>query len=69
MTTDCSISIYLDTRRQKESGKFPVKLRVFTSLPRKQKLYSTKFEFTQKEFEAIWEKVKPRKAYKEVRSE
>src|SRR5690554_7436944 len=48
------ISIYLDTRRIKKNGKFPVKLRVATPFLRtKQKLYKTKYEFDKKEFEAI----------------
>jgi integrase/recombinase XerD len=53
------ISIFLDTRRAKANGNFPVKLRVFTPQPRKQKLYPTKFEFTEKEFKSIWETSKP----------
>jgi len=63
------ISIYLDTRRAKASGKYPVKLRVFTSSPRIQKLYSTIFEFTEDEFNSIWETSKPRKEHKETRQE
>jgi len=55
------ISIYLDTRRAKQNNKYPVRLRVFTPQPRKQKLYSTSYEFTPSEFKAIWESEKPRK--------
>jgi integrase/recombinase XerD len=61
------ISIYLDTRREKDNGKYPVKLRVFTSAPRIQKLYPTVFEFTENQFQSIWETQKPRKEYKELR--
>ena len=61
------ISIYLDTRRAKETGKFPVKLRVFTSNPRKQKLYPTKFEMSKADFHSIWETTKPRTEYKKTR--
>ena len=57
MKQEYAISIYLDTRREKASGKYPVKLRVFTSTPRKQKLYPTKFEFTKKEFQSIWQTI------------
>tara|TARA_B110000285_G_C15138189_1_gene628678 strand:- start:3840 stop:5075 length:1236 start_codon:yes stop_codon:yes gene_type:complete len=64
-TKDYSISIYLDKRRAKKNGKYPVKLRVFTSSPRKQKLYPTKYEFTEAEFESVW--VKPTKNFKEER--
>ena len=59
--------MYLDTRRSKKNGKYPVKLRVFTSIPRKQKLYPTKFEFTKDEFKSIWETSKPRTHHKDAR--
>jgi hypothetical protein len=39
------VSLYLDERRAKANGKFPLKLRVFTKSPRKQKLYNTVYEF------------------------
>ena len=64
-----SISIFLDTRRKKNNGKYPVKLRVFTKEPRLQKLFSTVFEFTPNEFESIWLTTKPRKKYDEIRLE
>jgi len=67
MKMNYNISIYLDTRRSKENGKYPIKLRVFTPEPRTQKLYSTFFEFTKQEFESIWETTKPRKEYKDIR--
>lgn len=67
MTPQYSISIYLDKRRVKSNGKYPVRLRVFTPNPRKQKLYPTIFDFTEKEFISIWETSKPRKAHKEIR--
>lgn len=69
MNINTFISIYLDTRRAKANGKFPVKLRVFTASPRKQKLYPTKFQFTQAEFESIWETTKPRLEYKDIKRE
>lgn len=52
--TPYTISIYLDKRRQKKNGKFPLKLQVFTSTPRKQKLYPTKLEYSEDYFEKIW---------------
>lgn len=63
------ISIYLDTRRTKANGKYPVKLRVFTPEPRKQKLYPTKFDFTEKEFQNIWITTKPKSEFREIREE
>jgi len=67
MEKEVFISLYLDTRRAKSNGLFPVKIRVFTPNPRKQKLYPTKFEFTAKEFESIWETNKPRNEHKATR--
>ncbi|MBK8501199.1 MAG: phage integrase SAM-like domain-containing protein [Saprospiraceae bacterium] len=69
MTKDFAISLYLDTRRTKSSGKYPVKLRVFTPSPRIQKLYSTVFELSKKDFESIWNTSKPRIENKELRSQ
>lgn len=69
MQNEYFISIYLDVRRVKSNGKYPVKLRVFTSHPRIQKLYNTKFEFTEKEFESIWQTSKPRSEHKDIRYE
>jgi len=63
------ISIVLDTRRLKSNGKYPVKLRVFTSTPRKQKLYPTKFDFTKDEFESIWESLRPRGENKKLKKQ
>ena len=69
MEKEVFISLYLDTRRAKSNNRYPVKIRVFTTSPRKQKLYPTKFDFTEKEFESIWKTVKPRIEYKESRLE
>ncbi len=63
------ISIYLDTRRTKANGKYPVKLRVFTPEPRMQKLYPTIFDFTEKEFQNIWITTKPKPEFREIREE
>lgn len=65
MQGEIHISIYLDTRRVKKNGKFPVKLRVFISYPREQKFYNLPFEYTEAEFKDVWETKKPRKHYKE----
>jgi len=67
MDTNVFISIYLDTRRSKANNKYPVKLRVFTKTPRKQKLYPTVFELTENEFKSIWLTQRPREEYKESR--
>lgn len=69
MKSEYSISIYLDTRRAKANGKYPVKLRVYTSHPRVQKLYPTTFELTKSEYESIWNTSKPRKENKPLRKQ
>jgi len=63
------ISLVLDTRRALKNGKYPVKLRVYTPQPKKQKLYSTVFEYSIKDFQSIWETVKPRIEHKEAKRE
>ncbi len=65
MNREIHISIYLDTRRVKKNGKFPVKLRVFNSYPREQKIYSLPFEYTEQDFKDVWETKKPRKDHRE----
>ena len=69
MKQDYTISYRLDKRRAKASGKYPVKLQVFTASPRNQKLYSTTFELSEKEFNSIWNTVKPRTEFKEQRKD
>ena len=65
MQGEIHISIYLDTRRVKKNGKFPVKLRVFIPYPREQKFYTLPFEFTETEFKEVWETKKPKKEFRE----
>src|SRR5690554_2089258 len=67
MANSFVISIVLDTRRAKNSGKYPVKLRVFMSSPKTQKYYPTVFEFSKSEFSKVWESKKPRKEHKDLR--
>ncbi len=67
MENQYSISYFLDTRRMKKNGKYPLKLRVFTSLSKQQKLFQTKYEFTKNEFGSIWETMKPRNEHKDIR--
>lgn len=61
------VSITLDKRRLKKSGKYPIKLQVFQPKPRKQKLYSTVFDMTEKEYQSIWESRRPRDEYQQTR--
>lgn len=61
------ISIVLDKRYIKYWDKFPVKIRVYSVLQKKAKLYVTGKDFTEKEFQSIWETTKPRKEHQPER--
>jgi site-specific recombinase XerD len=63
------ISITLDKRRAKISGKYPVKLQVYYHAEERQKRYATKFECTVKEFASVWLTKKPRGDAKLMRKE
>lgn len=67
MVTSYSITIYLDARREKANGLYPVKLRVYSPLLAKTKFYPTIFEMTEKDFQSVWMTTKPRKEYGELR--
>lgn len=67
MVTAYSITIYLDTRREKANGLFPVKLRVYSPLLAKTKYYPTVFELSEKDFQSVWLTAKPRKEYNDQR--
>jgi integrase/recombinase XerD len=54
------VSLYLDTRRQKNDGTFPVKLRV--TFQRKQQYYTTGITITQQQWEKVG-KPKPREDF------
>ena len=62
------VSIYIDIRRIKNDGTFPVKLRVFMPYPKQIKLYSTEFNMTKEEFDATWTNNKPRLEFKDNRN-
>ena len=53
MKSNITISFYHDCRRLKSSGKYPVKLRVFSPYPRRQKLYNTGYELSIEDFDQI----------------
>jgi len=64
-----SISVYHDTRHKLKSGKYRVKVRIYTKTPRKQKFYPTDFEFSEDEFKSIWLTQKPRKEHLPIRDQ
>jgi len=67
MKKQYQISFFLDTRRKKRNNLYPVKLRVYDTQLRKQKLYPTIFEFSEKEFKETWLSEKPREHVKDNR--
>ncbi|GGK38554.1 MULTISPECIES: phage integrase SAM-like domain-containing protein [Flavobacteriaceae] len=49
-----TISIKLDTRREKENGLYPVKLRLYSKTLRDRKIYSLGTDLSIKDFQEIW---------------
>jgi integrase/recombinase XerD len=68
MMKNYTIGLYLDTRREKASKKYPVKLRIFANNLNKKKYYTTKYDFSKNEYDAIMQSTKPRKEIREIRS-
>lgn len=56
-------SLYLDCRRAKKNGNYPLKIQLFNSKTRKQKYFPTNYEFTPEAYEQI--QLKKTKADKE----
>lgn len=53
-TETVKVSLYLDTRRKKDNGSFPVKIRVYDTSTKKARLYTTKFDLQEKDFNKIF---------------
>lgn len=49
-----AVNLYLDTRRQKDNGSFPVKIRVYDGTTKKARLYTTDFDLSEKDFKRIF---------------
>ncbi|WP_373397949.1 site-specific integrase [Algoriphagus halophilus] len=63
-----SISYYLDTRRKKQNGMYPVKIRVYDGITKKVRLYSTDFDLDEKTFDRIKFPEKGRRLREEEKS-
>lgn len=62
------ITIKLDKRSKKLNGKYPIKLSVFASRPKKsRKLYATGFDMIETEFKETWECKKPKRDFQNTR--
>lgn len=64
---NCVINLFLDKRYKNKDDKYLVRLSVFTSNPKRRKFYklNSKYAFTPEEYEAIWQKTKKGKIWKE----
>jgi site-specific recombinase XerD len=49
-----TINLYLDTRREKENGSFPIKIRVYDGTTKKARLYTTDFDLIEKDYNRIF---------------
>lgn len=66
MNKEVHINLTLDKRRELKNGKFPLRVRVFTPAPTIQKLYPTKFSFTESEYESVFNNKKQSPKHREI---
>jgi integrase/recombinase XerD len=64
-----SVTLYLDTRRVKKNGKFPLKLSIYSQRLNLKKLFPTNYEFTESDFNAIYKNSKVSARYRELSNE
>jgi integrase/recombinase XerD len=63
-----SITFFLDSRREKLNGKYPIKLNVFASKPQRlRKLYPIGFDMSEIEFNETWKSKKPKREFQHLR--
>ena len=48
-----TVNLYLDTRRKKENGYYPVKIRVYDGITKKVRLFTTDFDLTETDYDRI----------------
>jgi hypothetical protein len=61
---EAKVALYLDTRRPKEDGVYPVKLRVYHG---KAKLFDTGVSLSERDFERAYLTQRPRAEYQQLR--
>lgn len=49
-----TVNLYLDTRRKKDNGLYPAKIRVYDASTKKARLYTTDFDLSEKDFNRIF---------------
>lgn len=68
MKKQFTITLYLDTRRQLKSGKYPLRLRVYHLEDQKTRFYSTPFAFDEEEYKDITTGQKLKQDQKTIRA-
>lgn len=71
-TERVKVSLFLDTRRKKDNGSYPVKIRVYDTSTKKALLYKTDFELIERDYKRILfpdEDQRSRKEEKEIRED
>lgn len=68
-TNTLSVTLYLDTRRVKRNGKFPLKLSIYSQQLNQKKLFPTDFEFTESEFSIIYNNSRVPTKYRDLSNE
>jgi len=68
-TNTLSVTLYLDTRRVKLNGKFPLKLSIYSQQLKKKILFPTDYEFTESEFLSAYNNSRVPTKYRELSNE
>jgi integrase/recombinase XerD len=68
-TNTLSVTLYLDTRRIKRNGKYPLKLSIYSQQLNQKKLFPTDYEFTESEFSAVYNNSRVPTKYRELSNE
>lgn len=66
-TLPVTVDLFLDTRRKKSSGKYPLKLRIYHE--KGEKFYKTPFDLSKEEFAKAWDRQSPRGQFRSLRWE
>ncbi|MBY0244644.1 MAG: site-specific integrase [Sphingobacteriaceae bacterium] len=64
-----SISLYLDSRRKKTDGTYPLKLKLYKKSTKERLYYKMDFSFTESDFNGIWNTNKPSPKFQKIREQ
>lgn len=62
--SEFEMTLYLDLRRPKEDGYYPLKIKVYTPRPKRRKYYPVGMDMTPEMYEKVFESKRPRKEAK-----